>query len=77
LFTRPLLNHTKAGELCYDPFVGSGSQFIAAEQLSRRCYGIEISPAYCDVICTRWAKFTGKTPVRESDGYEFPMEDHD
>jgi len=42
--------HTLRGELCYVPFSGSGSQLIAGEQLGRRVYGMEISPAYCDVI---------------------------
>jgi hypothetical protein len=39
---------------------GSGTTLIAAEQLHRRCFGVEISPAYCDVIVTRWEKLTGK-----------------
>ena len=41
-----------------------GSQIIAAEQLGRRCYALEISPAYCDVIANRWAAFTGEEPRR-------------
>jgi DNA modification methylase len=44
-----------------DFFAGSGSTFIAAEQLGRKCYGIEISPAYCDVIVKRWENLTGRT----------------
>jgi DNA modification methylase len=43
-----------------DPFLGSGTTIIAAEQLGRRCYGIEISPKYCDIVLARWEKFTGK-----------------
>lgn len=43
-----------------DMFLGSGSTLIAAEQLNRKCYGMEISPAYCDVIVKRWETFTGK-----------------
>lgn len=49
----------------YDPFLGSGTTLIAAEQLGRRCYGMEISPQYCDVIVTRWETLTGKTAVLE------------
>jgi site-specific DNA-methyltransferase (adenine-specific) len=44
----------------YDPFLGSGTTLIAAEQLNRKCYGMEISPQYCDVIVARWEKLTGK-----------------
>lgn len=47
--------------LCYEPFMGSGTSIVAAEQLKRRCYGIEISPAYCDVAVRRWEKLTGRT----------------
>ena len=43
-----------------DMFCGSGSTMIAAEQLGRKCYGMEISPQYCDVIVKRWEDFTGK-----------------
>jgi DNA modification methylase len=46
----------------YDPFLGSGTTLIAAEQLGRKCYGMEISPDYVAVILQRWADFTGKTP---------------
>jgi len=43
-----------------DPFLGSGTTLIACEQLGRTCYGMEISPQYCDVIVNRWEKLTGK-----------------
>jgi len=55
---RPIRNHD-APEV-YDPFLGSGTTLIAAEQLGRRCFGLEISPAYCDVIVARWENLTGK-----------------
>lgn len=64
LFATPMLQHTKPGELCYEPFCGSGSQLIAAEQLHRVCYAMEISPVYCDVIVRRWEQLTGKKAVR-------------
>lgn len=60
------------GTIC-DPFLGSGTTLIAAEQLGRKCYGLEIEPKYVDVICKRWAKLTGKTPMLE-DGAPFPLE---
>jgi DNA modification methylase len=44
----------------YEPFCGSGTTLVAAEQLGRKCYGMEISPAYCDVIIKRWETLTGK-----------------
>ena len=56
------------GQLVADFFLGSGSTLIAAEQLGRRCYGIEISPAYCDVIVERWENLTGKKAKRVADG---------
>jgi DNA modification methylase len=58
---RPMRNHEAA--LIYDPFLGSGTTLIAAEQLGRKCYGMEISPAYCDVIVQRWENLTGKKAV--------------
>jgi DNA modification methylase len=58
---RPMRNHD-APEV-YDPFLGSGTTLIAAEQLGRKCYGMEISPAYCDVIVKRWENLTGKKAV--------------
>jgi DNA modification methylase len=49
-------------ELCLiaDLYLGSGTTLIAAEQLGRKCYGMEISPNYCDVIVKRWENLTGK-----------------
>lgn len=52
--------------LTYEPFCGSGTTFIAAEQLGRKCYGMEISPQYCDVIVKRWEQLTGMVAVRET-----------
>jgi hypothetical protein len=54
------------GGIVYDPFLGSGTTLIAAEQLGRKCYGMEISPAYCDVIVQRWENLTGKKAVLEN-----------
>lgn len=48
-----------------DLFGGSGSTLIACEQTNRKCYIMELDPRYCQVIIERWAKFTGKDPIRE------------
>jgi len=50
--------------LIYEPFCGSGTTLIAAQQLGRKCYGMEISPQYCDVIVKRWEQLTGMVAVR-------------
>jgi DNA modification methylase len=50
-----------------DPFCGTGTTLIAAEQLGRKCYGMEISPAYCDVIVKRWETLTGKKATRANE----------
>jgi DNA modification methylase len=46
-----------------DPFAGSGTIFIAAEQTGRRARGIEIDPGYVDVAIKRWQSFTGKSAL--------------
>lgn len=61
---RPMLNHSSDGQPIYDPFLGSGTTITAAESIGQRCYGLEISPAYCDVIIERWKKLTGGSPER-------------
>ncbi len=56
VFAIPMRQHTRPGEVCYEPFAGSGSQYIAGEQLGRAVYGLELEPTYCDVIVRRyWA----------------------
>ena len=47
LMRRPILNHTRPGELVYEPFLGSGTTLAAAELTERVCYGIELDPKYC------------------------------
>ena len=63
LFQIPMRQHTRPGDVCYEPFCGSGSQLIAAQQLGRRCYALEISPHYCDVIVRRWIHLVGPDRV--------------
>ena len=57
------INQADEPKQIYDPFLGSGTTLIAAEQLGCKCYGMEISPAYCDVIIKRWETLTGKKAV--------------
>ena len=52
-----------AGDVAFDPFMGSGTTMAAAHVLDRVGYGVEISPAYCDVILRRIAELTGEEPV--------------
>ncbi len=68
---RPMLNNSNPGQVVYDPFLGSGTSIIAAETTGRLCYGLEINPAYCDIIVQRWQEFTGKSATLESDGRTF------
>lgn len=61
-FAIPMRQHTKAGDLCYEPFSGSGSQIIAGEREGRRVYAMEISPAYVAVTLQRFFDATGVEP---------------
>src|SRR5439155_1698540 len=50
---RPIRNHGEAGDVVYDPFLGSGTTLIAAHRLGRVCHGCELEPRYADVILRR------------------------
>jgi DNA modification methylase len=52
---------TDIGDVVYEPFAGSGTTLMTAEQLGRKCCGMELSPSYCDLIMKRWESFTGET----------------
>lgn len=60
---RPMRNH--ALDDVYDPFLGTGTTLVAAEQEGRRCFGLELNPAYCDVIVRRWETLTGQKAARQ------------
>ena len=70
LMRKPMRNHTLPGEVVYEPFCGSGTTLIAAEQTGRICCGVELEPKYVDVIVTRWQDFTGKDALA-ADGRTF------
>lgn len=55
---------TKRGDLIVEPFGGSGSTLIASTKMKRRCYIMEKSPVYAEVIMNRWSKLTGLKPKK-------------
>lgn len=69
---RPIENNSAPGDAVYEPFSGSGTTIIAAEQTGRRCFAMELSPQYVDVAVRRWEQFTGKKAALESTGEPFP-----
>jgi len=65
---RAMTYSSRPGENVLDLFGGSGSTLLAAHQTGRRSYLMEIDPAYCDVICDRFQRFTGQPAVLERTG---------
>ena len=61
---KPMKRCTAAGSIVLDLFGGSGSTLIAAEQLKRRAFLMEIDPVFCDVIIKRYERFTGDHAVK-------------
>lgn len=68
LFAKAIANSSDAGDLAFDPFLGSSTTIIACEQLGRRCFGLEISPTYVQVGLERWTQLTGKQPILDGTG---------
>ena len=64
LAVRAMQYSSRVGEHVLDPFAGSGSTLIAAEQTGRRAFVMEIDALYCDVIVQRWERFSGKKARR-------------
>jgi DNA modification methylase len=60
-----------SGDVVFDPFAGSGTTLVAAGLLNRAGYGIEISPAYCDVILRRLEETLQISPVHAATGNRF------
>ena len=65
LIRRPIGYHTAPNDLIFEPFSGSGTALIAAETTRRRCYAMELSPAFVDVAVERWERFSGQTAICE------------
>lgn len=64
LLGKLLGNSSKTGDVVFDPFGGSGSTLVAAEQLGRKCLMMELDPKYVDVIIDRYEKLTGDKAVK-------------
>lgn len=64
--SRAIRNSTKEGWLVFEPFTGSGSTLVAAHQLNRRCYGMEIDPKYCQVIIDRMLKLDPTLEIKRN-----------
>jgi DNA modification methylase len=65
LVSEMLTAFSDPGDVVYEPFCGSGTQLVAAEQQGRVCLAMELAPQYTDVAVRRWELFTGQTAVRQ------------
>ena len=71
LCSKPLENSSKQGDVVLDVFLGSGSTMVAAHQLKRKCYGMELDPKYCQVIIDRMRKLDPNIVIkRNGEPYE-------
>lgn len=68
---RPIENNSVIGDAVYEPFSGSGTTIIAAEMTKRRCYAMELNPAYVDVAVRRWQTFSGAEAMHAETGQSF------
>ena len=66
-----ILDCSARGEIVLDAFLGSGTTVIAAERTGRRCYGLELDPAYADTIIRRWQALTGGSARHATSGRSF------
>jgi DNA modification methylase len=64
LVVRSVTNSSKAGEVVYEPFSGSGTTILACEKTGRQCRAIELEPKYVQVAIERWQAFTGQKAQR-------------
>jgi len=64
LAERAIKNSSKIKNIIYDCFIGGGTTMVAAHQLKRKCYGMELDPKYCQVIIDRMMKLDDKLEVK-------------
>jgi DNA modification methylase len=58
--------YAKENALLYEPFTGSGTTMVAAHQLNRKCYGMELDPKYCQVIIDRMKKLDPNLVIKRN-----------
>jgi hypothetical protein len=66
LCSKPLENSSQKGNVVLDVFLGSGSTMVAAHQLNRKCYGMELDPKYCQVIIDRMIKLDPSIKIKKN-----------
>ena len=71
MMVRAIKSSCPPGAIVVEPFAGSGSTLIGAEMSGRRCFSIELDPAYVDVAVRRWEAFTGRVATLEATGQTF------
>ena len=64
LFRDIVIDYTTEGDIIYDPYLGSGTSVMAAEQTNRICHGVEIDPAYVEATIRRWQTHTGGKAIK-------------
>jgi DNA modification methylase len=71
MFVDAMRDCTRRGDIVLDPFVGSGTTILAAEQIGRRAYALDIDPKYVDVSIRRWQQYTRRDAVQAATGKTF------
>jgi len=66
LIENALNKSSKAGNIVFDLFLGSGSTMVASHQLKRKCYGMELDPKYCQVIVDRMLKLDPSIKIKRN-----------
>jgi len=72
-----IMDCTARGDLVLDPFLGSGTTVIAAEQTGRICKGMELDPGYVDTVIRRWQKFTSIEAIHQATGRTFAQREEE
>jgi DNA modification methylase len=58
------MQFTNQDDIVLDQFIGTGTTMVAAHQLNRKCYGMELDPKYCQVIVDRMHKLDPSLEIK-------------